>query len=170
MYKSEEQGNNSERYDKKMQDAVLALMNERGISIQGIADLVYELQKEYHKELTYEGCIQAVEGVLAKRDVQHAVMTGLCLDVLTERGAVQEPLRGIIAKDESLYGMDEILGMSITNIYGTIGVTGFGYLDKTKIGLVGDLDGDQKQVNTFADDLVAALAAAAAAKMAHGKR
>jgi len=43
-------------------------------------------------------------------------------------------------------------------------------LDKTKIGLVGDLDGDQKQVNTFADDLVAALAAAAAAKMAHGKR
>lgn len=170
MHNSEKVKNSDEKYDKKMQDAVLALINERGISIQGIAELVYDLQKKYHKDLTQEDCIQAVEGVLAKRDVQHAVMTGVCLDILTERGAVQEPLRGIIAKDESLYGMDEILGMSISNIYGTIGVTGFGYLDKTKMGLIGDLDGDQKQVNTFADDLVAALAAAAAAKLAHGKR
>ena len=44
----------------------------------------------------------------------------------------------------------------------------FGYLDKLKIGLVGKLDSDTEAVNTFADDLVAAIAAAAAAKIAHG--
>ena len=88
--------------------------------------------------------------------------------VLSLRLSLPQPLQDIIASDEPLYGIDEVLGMAITNIYGTIGVTSFGYLDKLKIGLVGKLDSDTEAVNTFADDLVAAIAAAAAAKIAHG--
>jgi len=152
-----------------LQEAVIALLNERGIALDAVAELIYDLQIEYYHGLTMEQCHDALLQVLSKRDVQHAVFTGLALDMLTERGAVADPLRKIIALDAPLYGMDEVLGMAIANIYGTIGVTGFGYLDKTKPGLIGTLDNDAKQVNTFADDLVAALAAAGAAKLAHGK-
>ena len=151
-----------------MKERVLELMEERGITLPEIAELVYELQEKYYSNLTLAYCLEAVDAVVSKREVQHAVLTGLALDMLTEQKLLPQPLQDIIASDEPLYGIDEVLGMAITNIYGTIGVTSFGYLDKLKIGLVGRLDNDKETVNTFADDLVAAIAAAAAAKIAHG--
>lgn len=153
-----------------MKDKVLKLMSERQITVEKIAELVFALQSKYYPDLTMDLCLDAVDTVLGKRDVQHAVLTGLALDMAAEQGHLPAVLADIIRRDESLYGIDEVLGMAITNIYGTIGVTGFGYLDKTKIGLVGELDESREQVNTFADDLVAAIAAAAAAKLAHGAK
>ena len=153
-----------------MKKAVLELMKERQITIEKIAELVFILQKSYYENLTFALCLDAVDTVLDKRDVQHAILTGLALDIAAEEGHLPKVLNEIISRDEALYGIDEVLGMAITNIYGTIGVTGFGYLDKTKIGLVGELDESREQVNTFADDLVAAIAAAAAAKLAHSAK
>lgn len=151
-----------------MREKVVALMEERGITLPAVAELVYELQKKYYEDLSPEICLTAVEAVIGKREVQHGILTGLALDMLAEKKLLPDPLQQIIADDEPLYGIDEVLGMAITNIYGTIGVTSFGYLDKMKIGLVGELDRDKSKVNTFADDLVAAIASAAAAKIAHG--
>ena len=57
------------------------------------------------------------------------------------------------------------------NVYGTIGLTNFGYLDKEKIGIIKDLDEEKgTQCNTFLDDLVAGIAAAAASRIAHKER
>ena len=69
--------------------------------------------------------------------------------------------------DAGLFGIDEALAMSIANIYGTIGITNFGYLDKMKPGIIGQLDQHPQAVHTFSDDLVGAIAAAAAARLAH---
>lgn len=67
-----------------------------------------------------------------------------------------------------MYGIDEVLGLGIANIYGTIGTTSFGYLDKEKVGVIGKLNDNKiNKVNTFMDDLVAGIASAAAAKIAH---
>ena len=60
--------------------------------------------------------------------------------------------------------------LGIVNLYGSIGLTNFGYLDKEKIGIIKELDDRKKtsdEVTTFADDLVAAIAAAAASRVAH---
>ena len=59
-------------------------------------------------------------------------------------------------------------------MYGTIGLTNFGYLDKEKPGILANIDnksfGDNKdKCNTFLDDIVAALAAAAASRIAHNQ-
>lgn len=150
-----------------MKESVIAMMQERGITLPAIADLVWQLQEKYYTNLTMGHCLEAVDAVISKREVQHGIMTGLALDILTEQKLLPQPLQQIIATDEPLYGIDEVIGMAITNIYGTIGITSFGYLDKLKIGLIGELDRDANAVNTFADDLVAAIAAAAAAKIAH---
>jgi phosphatidylglycerophosphatase A len=81
-----------------------------------------------------------------------------------------EPIQSIIDRDEGLYGIDEILPLSIVNLYGTIGLTSYGYLDKEKTGIIKKLDTKQDgKVNTFLDDLVAGVASAAASRYAHGE-
>lgn len=78
-----------------------------------------------------------------------------------------EPLQTILAIDEPLYGMDEILALGITNVYGSIGLTNFGYLDKRKPLVIGRLNRGSAGVHVFLDDLVAGIAAAASARIAH---
>jgi len=152
-----------------MKRIVIEQMGQRGITVEDIALIVFDLQKSYHAGLEMEVCLEAIDAVLEKREVQYAVLTGLVLDVLAEQDLLPEPISTIIKTDESLYGIDEILALAITNIYGTIGITSFGYLDKMKIGLIGRLDSSLGYVNTFADDIVAAIASAAAAKIAHNQ-
>jgi phosphatidylglycerophosphatase A len=141
---------------------------ERGVTIQDIADLVYYLQEKYHPELAMEDCINNVERVLCKREVQNAILTGIQLDILAEKGMLEEPLQSIIGVDEGLYGVDEILAFSIVNVYGSIGFTNYGFIDKQKPGILQKLnDKSSGQCHTFLDDIVGAIAAAASSRLAH---
>src|SRR5699024_4313621 len=105
-----------------------------------------------------------------KREVQYAILTGVQLDMLAEQNKLMDPLQETIATDESLYGIDEIIAFAIVNVYGSIGFTNYGYIDKRKPGILKDLD-DQStgKVNTFLDDIVGAIAAAASSRLAHQK-
>lgn len=141
---------------------------ERGITIQDIADLVMYLQKRYHSNLLMEDCIHNVERVLSKREVQNAILTGIQLDMLAEKKMLEEPLQSIIEADEGLYGVDEILAFSIVNVYGSIGFTNYGYIDKQKPGILKALnDKSSGMCHTFLDDIVGAIAAAASSRLAH---
>jgi len=103
--------------------------------------------------------------------VQHAVLTGIALDILAEKDLLPEPLLSIVKRDEPLYGVDEILALAVTNVYGSVGLTSFGYLDKRKLGVIKRLNShEQGRVHTFLDDMVAAVAAAAAARIAHQRK
>lgn len=144
------------------------LLDERGIKIKDIAELVYYLQKKYHNNLDLDICLFNVNRVLAKREVQHAVITGIELDKFAEQGKLSEPLQSIIERDEGLYGVDEIIAFSIVNVYGSIGFTSYGYIDKQKPGILEELnDLSTGKVNTFLDDIVGAIAAAASSRLAH---
>jgi len=158
----------------KDKDALYALtiqkIEDRGVSIQQIAELTYFLQEKYYKVLTVEDCANNVLAVLKKREVQNAVLTGIQLDELAEKGLLDQPLQEMVAGDYSLYGIDEILAFSIVNVYGSIGFTNFGYIDKLKPGVLKELDikDDAKGVcHTFLDDLIGAIAASAASRIAH---
>lgn len=143
-------------------------LKERGVTVQHIAELVYFLQKKYIVNLKMEDCIFNVEKVLSKREVQNAILTGIQLDILTEKGMLDEPLQSMLATDEGLYGVDEILAFSIVNVYGSIGFTNYGYIDKMKPGILKNLnDKSTGKCNTFLDDIVGAIAAAASSRLAH---
>lgn len=145
-----------------------ALLEERGVPVIEIAKLVYFLQEKYIPELTLEECIESVEAVLKKREVQNTILTGIQLDVLAEQNKLLTPLQDIVAKDEGLYGIDEIIALSIVNVYGSIGFTNYGYIDKIKPGILAMLNSHEgPQVHTFLDDIVGAMAAAAASRIAH---
>ncbi|WP_405102680.1 phosphatidylglycerophosphatase A [Oceanobacillus sp. FSL H7-0719] len=144
------------------------LLEDRGVKIDDIAELVYYLQSGYHQELSMDECRYNVNRVLTKREVQNAVITGIELDVLAEKKLLSEPLQETIATDESLYGVDEIIALSIVNVYGSIGLTNYGYIDKQKPGILKRLnDKSTGYVHTFLDDIVGAIAAAASSRLAH---
>ncbi|WP_172613709.1 MULTISPECIES: phosphatidylglycerophosphatase A family protein [unclassified Neomoorella] len=146
-------------------------MERRGVSLEDIACLVYEVQQKYIPNLTMAACRESVERVLEKREVQNAVFTGIAIDELAEKGQLAEPLATMLKSDDGLYGIDEVLALSIINIYGSIGFTNFGYLDKVKPGIIGVVNSKKNEkVNTFLDDLVAAIAAAASSRLAHRDR
>ncbi|HHT55778.1 MAG TPA: phosphatidylglycerophosphatase A [Acholeplasma sp.] len=145
-------------------------MSERGVELIEIAKLTCELQSQYVKDIKVETCLEHVERVVMKREVQHAILTGLELDILAEKRILSEPLLSMILGDYGLFGIDEILALSIVNVYGSIGFTNFGYVDKLKPGIIGKLDRQGKetgQCNTFLDDIVGAIVAAAASSIAH---
>ena len=98
------------------------------------------------------------------------MLTGIALDELAEQKLLPEPLQSIVECDDNLYGIDEVIPLSIVNVYGTIGLTNFGYLDKVKYGIIKELDEEKDEVvNTFLDDIVAGLASAAASRIAHSQ-
>lgn len=146
------------------------MLERRGVNLEDIGKIVMFLQSKYYKDLTVEICVDNIRAVLRKREIIHAVLTGIALDELAEKKLLPEPLQTIVETDEGLYGIDEIIPLSIVNVYGTIGLTNYGYLDKEKIGVIKELDEMKgENVNTFLDDLVAAIAAAAASRIAHSK-
>lgn len=154
-----------------MYKSVVKMLEDRGVTLREIAEVVHEIQKGYYDSLPLEECLESVEAVVKKREVQNAILTGLALDILAEQGKLPEPLQSIVAGDDFLFGVDEIVALSITNIYGSIGLTNFGYLDKTKPLVIGRLNSSKNgQCHTFLDDLVAAIAAAAASRIAHARR
>jgi phosphatidylglycerophosphatase A len=155
---------------EQMKEHCINLLASRGVKIADITELVYYLQQKYIPDLSMAVCEEAVGRVLAKREVHNAILTGVELDMLAEKKMLSEPLQTLIDSDNPLYGIDEILVLSITNIYGSIGLTNFGYIDKIKPGIIGRIDKEGKSdghCHTFLDDIVGAVAAAAASSVAH---
>ena len=143
----------------------------RNVTIEDIAEIVYEMQLPYNEGLVMEHCIASVERVLNKREVQHAVLVGIELDELAEKKMLSEPLQSIVESDEGLFGVDETIALGSVFTYGSIAVTTFGHLDKKKIGIIERLDTKVgESVNTFLDDLVGSIAASAASRLAHRMR
>lgn len=153
----------------ELEKAALDKLLARNVTLEEIAELVYDLQAPYLKSLEMDECLESVKAVLSKREIQNAVLTGIELDILAETNQLSSPLQEIIENDEGLFGVDEVLALAIVNVYGSIGLTNFGYLDKLKPKVINRLDAhkDDDEVNTFLDDIVGAIAAAAASRIAH---
>jgi phosphatidylglycerophosphatase A len=151
-----------------MFEKCVELLKSRGVLLEDIADCVLFLQQKHHPEILKEEIVEIVEGILKKREVQHAVLTGIALDIGAERNELFDPeLCDILNSDYSLYGVDEVLAYGICNLYGSIALTNYGYIDREKPCIIGRLNNDKSQCNCYLDDIVGAIAAAAASKLAH---
>mgnify|MGYP001286618733 CR=1 FL=1 len=158
-------------HSKDVKHAVYQKLQERGVGIEEIARIVMEMQIAYNPLLTLAACVESVHAVLNKRELQHAILIGIELDSLAERGLLSEPIQSIVSSDEGLFGCDETLALGSVFGYGSIAVTTFGYLDKRKSGIIRKLDTKAgSHVHTFLDDLVAGIAAAASGRLAHQQR
>ncbi len=154
----------------ELRDLAIKKLEERGVLLQDIADITFNLQDKYQDNLTCNECLEMVNQVLDKREVIHTILTGIALDEVAEKGLIDKEVCDLIKADNGLYGMDEILALGITNLFGSIALTNFGYTDKNKPGIIGKVDKEGKEgikCNTFLDDIIGAIAASAAARLAH---
>lgn len=147
----------------------LKLLEERGVTLADIVDIVKFLQRDYVDDIDTLDIKKIVMEVLEKREVQYALVTGIMVDKQVEAGNFGDTdLQEVIMHDQGLYGIDEVLAYGICNLYGSIALTNFGYVDKVKPGIIGVLNDHRPgECHTFLDDLVGAIAAAAAGKLAH---
>lgn len=151
-----------------MYEKCLNMLYERGVGLSDIAQCVIYLQRHHHPEIQEEEIIEVIKNVLKKREVQHAIITGITLDKLAESNQLHDDvLHDILMKDESLYGIDEVLAYGICNLYGSIALTNFGYIDREKPLIIKTLNEHSHMCHTFLDDIVGAIAAAAASRIAH---
>ncbi len=158
-------------HSKEVHQAALKRLQERGVTLNGLAEIVYQMQSPYNQELSMESCMESVLAVLEKREIQHAILVGTELDILAEKGMLSEPLQSLVQSDEGLFGCDETLALGSVLGYGSIAVTTFGHLDKQKIGIIKSLDTKEDgPVHTFLDDLAAGIAASASSRLAHRLR
>ncbi len=158
-------------HSNEVKAAALQKLKERGVTVEDIALIVHEMQSPYLPDLQLEDCVESVKAVLEKREVLHAILVGVELDMLAEKGILSEPLQSLVESDESLFGCDETLALGSVLGYGSIAVTTFGHLDKHKIGIIKKLDTKiGNGVHTFLDDLIAGIAASASGRIAHRYR
>lgn len=156
--------------DRELYDWVLNELHKRNINNETIGEIAYDMQHQYLPHLTVEDFGAQLDEVLKKREVLNILATGFALDNLAQDGLLPEPLQSIIANDAGVYGGDESWALNISQLYGSIAVTNYGFTDKDKPGIAAQLDNSNGQVNTFADDLALALASAVIGRCGHGSK
>lgn len=154
---------------EEMYEINVKTINERGISIDDIAKIAYNQQKRYIEDISYDEVVDSVKKILTLRNVFHHIQLGATIDKLAEDGTIQGPIGDILREDLGLFGIDELCGLNVSGIYGTIGQTNFGDIDVNKPGIVNVLNekGKIKGVcHTFMDDIIGGVAAAASTRVA----
>jgi len=143
---------------------------ERGVTIDDIAHVAFRQQSKWKPEISFQECKESVEKILSLRDVFHLLQLGAEIDRLTEAKLFQGPIQSILESDLGMFGIDELFGLELAGLYGTIGKTNFGDIDVNKPGIVNKLNELGKSENpachTFLDDIVGAIAAAASTRVA----
>jgi len=154
----------------EMLEMNIKMLNKRGVLVDDIAKIAHAQQSKWNDDISYQDCVDSVEKILSLRDVFHIVQLGAEIDRLTEEGLFEGPIQQILATDLGMFGIDELFGLDLAGMYGTIGRTNFGDIDVNKPGIVAKLNSDGKEgepaCHTFLDDIVGAIAAAASTRVA----
>jgi phosphatidylglycerophosphatase A len=144
-------------------------LRSRGVEVEEIAQIAYQQQSKYHKDIPFQLCLESVEKILTFRDIFHHVQFAAEVDRLAEEKMFKGPIQDILYYDLGLFGLDETLGLDVARNFGSIGQTNFGDIDVNKKGIVAKLNDDGKKdghCHTLLDDIVGAIAAAASTRVA----
>lgn len=155
---------------QEMLDMNVQTLKERTVTIEEIAEIAFRQQSKWTDNISMADCIDSVEKILSIRDVFHIVQLGAEIDRLTDEKIFKGPIQDVLSQDLGMFGIDELFGLELAGMYGTIGKTNFGDIDVNKPGVVDRLNGEGKEAggmcHTFLDDIVGAIAAAASTRVA----
>jgi phosphatidylglycerophosphatase A len=145
-------------------------LKERTVTVQEIADVAFRQQAKWNPDISMKECIDSVEKILSLRDTFHILQLGAEIDRLTDEGKIKGPIYEILKSDLGMFGIDELFGLELAGMYGTIGKTNFGDIDVNKPLVIDRLNDEGKHeggmCHTFMDDIVGAIAAAASTRVA----
>ncbi|MBN2604454.1 MAG: phosphatidylglycerophosphatase A [Bacilli bacterium] len=155
---------------EEMLELNIKTLKERTVTVEEIAEVAYRQQAKWSPEASMKEAIESVEKILSLRDTFHLLQLGAEIDRLTDTKMIQGPIYDILKSDLGMFGIDELFGLELAGLYGTIGKTNFGDIDVNKPLVVSRLNDVGKDGNgmchTFMDDIVGAIAAAASTRIA----
>lgn len=141
------------------------------VSFIAMAEIVRQEQIRFEPGLSLAEAADSINAIMRKRNVQFAFLMAIQNDLIAQSHLSIEPLQSILFEDRGTFGGDEQIALEISNLYGTIGITNFGYLDREKQGFIKELDKLGKTndniTTTFVDDIFSAIIAAAEGRVAH---
>lgn len=145
-------------------------LKERTVTVAEIAEVAFRQQSKWSKTISLQECVDSVEKILSLRDTFHILQLGAEIDRMTDEGLFKGPIQEILKTDLGMFGIDELFGLEIAGLYGTIGKTNFGDIDVNKPMVIDRLNDEGKHAggmcHTFMDDIVGAIAAAASTRVA----
>ncbi len=153
----------------EMLEMNIKTLRERTVSVKEIAEVAFRQQGKWNPNISMQECVESVEKILSLRDVFHLLQLGAEIDRLTDEGLIQGPIYDVLKADLGMFGIDELFGLELAGLYGTIGKTNFGDIDVNKPLVIDRLNEVGKHggmCHTFMDDIVGALAAAASTRVA----
>lgn len=154
---------------QEMLDMNIKTLEERTVTVDEIAEVAFRQQSKWSKTISHADCVESVRKILSLRDVFHLLQLGAEIDRLTDEGQFKGPIQEILQVDLGMFGIDELFGLELAGLYGTIGKTNFGDIDVNKPLVIDRLNGEGKKggiCHTFMDDIVGAIAAAASTRVA----
>jgi phosphatidylglycerophosphatase A len=159
----------SEKVKEDYAERNLQLLQSRGVKLDDMVEILDHLQRPYNPDMERSLCQENIIAVLRKQQTFHAIQLAIKIDTAVEQGEFSEQYNHTVGNDEGLFGVDESVATAIPLMYGTIAITNFGFLDKEKIGIISELDSDHSEgkCNTFIDDIVCGVVAAACGRLAH---
>jgi len=140
------------------------LLAQQGVSISDIGQLVFANQEKYYPDIDGVELGEAINDVLSKRNTRYAIELAIFIDNQSALGVLPEFTQEALDIDRGVYGIDEHLARYICEGYGAIAWTNFAYIDKTKPGIIGEID--KRNHAVFLDDVVGAIVASASARIA----
>jgi len=153
----------------EMLEMNIKTLKQRTVTVEEIAEVAFRQQSKWSSTISMSDCIESVHKILSLRDVFHLLQLGAEIDRLTDEGAFKGPIQEILKVDLGMFGIDELFGLELAGLYGTIGKTNFGDIDVNKplvIDRLNDVGKHGGMCHTFMDDIVGALAAAASTRVA----
>ncbi len=155
---------------EEMLEMNIQTLKERTVTVEEIAEVAFRQQSKWSDTISLKECVDSVEKILSLRDTFHILQLGAEIDRLTDEKIFKGPIYEILKQDLGMFGIDELFGLEIAGLYGTIGKTNFGDIDVNKPLVIDRLNEEGKHeggmCHTFMDDIVGALAAAASTRVA----
>lgn len=155
---------------EEMLEMNIQTLKERTVTVEEIAEVAFRQQSKWSDSISLQECVDSVEKILSLRDTFHLLQLGAEIDRLTDEKIFKGPIYEILKQDLGMFGIDELFGLEIAGLYGTIGKTNFGDIDVNKPLVIDRLNEEGKHeggmCHTFMDDIVGALAAAASTRVA----
>ena len=154
---------------EEMLEMNIKTLRDRTVELEEIVEVAFRQQAKWNPEISRIEVRDSVDKILSLRDVFHLLQLGAEIDRLTDEHLIKGPIYDILKADLGMFGIDELFGLELAGLYGTIGKTNFGDIDVNKPLVVDRLNEDGKHggmCHTFMDDIVGAIAAAASTRVA----
>jgi phosphatidylglycerophosphatase A len=154
---------------EEMLEMNIKTLRERTVELEEIVEVAFRQQARWNPEISRVEVRESVNKILSLRDVFHLLQLGAEIDRLTDEHLITGPIYDILKADLGMFGIDELFGLELAGLYGTIGKTNFGDIDVNKplvVDRLNEAGKDGGMCHTFMDDIVGAIAAAASTRVA----